>query len=153
MPAKTKEELKLENLLKKANRKIDKLKVKKLKKKTKKQLKKELWALISPIIRNKSAKCYTCDKPLPIFADRSAGHLFSKGGHPATAFDLDNLRVQGDCCNLYKSGNCAVYSFRLIEEIGIERFNALALRAGQAKRWTTLELEALIAKYKDSLAI
>ena len=166
MATKTKAEIKLESVQKKAAKKLAtqerifarKLasslnKVTKLKakdnKKTKKQLKKILWDLVAIPIRSKNFKCYTCDRPLD-FKDRSTGHLFTKGGHPATIFDPDNLRVQCTACNVWKSGNCAVYSYRLIQEIGLERYNALALRAGQAKKWTREELERIIKEFELS---
>ncbi len=113
-----------------------------------KQLMNRLWKLISPIVRNKSDTCYTCDKYLE-FKKRSAGHFWTKKGHPAVRFDLDNLRVQCDDCNRWKSGNCAEYGYRLRKELGEERYEALYLKKGQKKKWTLLELEELITYFSS----
>lgn len=106
-------------------------------------LKKKLWKITSKIVRQGVVRCYTCPKPLT-FKGAHAGHFFTKGGHPATAFDLENLRPQCPGCNLFKSGNLAIYATKLLAEYGKDKFMLLAFRANQVKKWDRAELEQLI---------
>lgn len=107
----------------------------------------KLWKLISPIVRTQRSACYTCDTELE-FSKRSAGHFWTKKGHPSVRFDFDNLRTQCDDCNRFKSGNCSEYAVRLLDELGYDRFQALRLKAGQSKVWQRQELEDMIEIYK-----
>jgi len=127
-------------------------KIKKLKSKVPlRLLKKQLWAITSKIVRSKSAKCFTCDKPLPKFSDRQAAHFWTNGGHPATRYDFRNLRVCCVGCNTFKSGNLAEYSVRLLQELGEPEFNRLASLARTEKKWSREELEKLIAERTEIL--
>jgi len=143
--------MKTEQKLEKAKLKIEKLKLKlKTKKHTRKELKNKLWIITSKLIRLSYISCYTCDKSLS-WEDRQAGHFWSRGGHPATYFDLDNIRTQCVGCNNWKSGNLAEYSVRLRREIGEIRFHNLELRAHRNKKFTPQELEELIRVYQSLL--
>jgi DNA-directed RNA polymerase subunit N (RpoN/RPB10) len=124
-----------------------------MKKKTPtKTLKAKLWTLTSKLVRLQSDRCYTCGKYIPDYRDRDAGHLWSKGGHSAVRFDLDNIRVQCFSCNRYKSGNVAEYAVRLQKEIGAERFEKLYQSAHVSRpKWQREELENLIAEREKLL--
>lgn len=115
------------------------------------KLKARLWAVTSLIVRNRSNKCYTCDTPIPDIRDRHAGHYWTKGGHPATCFDFDNLRVQCVSCNLWNSGNLAEYATRLIRELGQEKYDNLYTKAHQTKKWDRAEMQQLITEYREIL--
>jgi hypothetical protein len=117
-----------------------------------KSLKDKLWKLTSQIVRLQSDSCYTCGKLIPDFRQRAAGHFWSKGGHGATRFHLDNLRVQCFGCNSFKSGNLAEYSSRLLKEIGQERFDELYRLAHLTRpSWKRDELENLITEREELL--
>ena len=122
--------------------------MKKPKKTTKKQLKNKLWKLVSLYVRSKSPYCYTCGKFIPEMKNRHAGHFWSKGGHEATRFDLENVRTQCVNCNLFQSGYLAMFSVKLLQEIGEQRFMKLKRRANTSVKWDTLELEKEIEKMK-----
>lgn len=66
----------------------------------------------------------------------------------ATRFDLANLRVQGACCNIFRNGNYAEFSARLIKEIGLKKFNALIEKGRSIKQWDVKSLQEEIAKYE-----
>lgn len=117
-----------------------------------KTLKDTLWKLTSQYVRSQSNRCFTCDDVIPDFTKRSAGHFWSKGGHGATRFDLDNLRVQCVSCNNFKGGNLSEYAVRLRRDIGDERFDALDQKAHTTKTsWKRDELEQLIEERKSLL--
>jgi hypothetical protein len=131
------------------NKFATKLEKAKPKKKTQlKTLKDTLWKLISTKVRNSSDRCYTCDKPLD-YRDRSTCHFWSRGGHGATRFDEDNLRVGCNTCNTFKSGNLAEYATRLLGEIGQERYGQLYERAHKEHRFSSEEISELIKKHEN----
>lgn len=106
-------------------------------------LQKKLWKMISSEVRNSSSKCYTCDVKLE-YSKRSVGHFWPKGSHGAVKFDIDNLRVQCNTCNSFKSGNLAEYGYRLMDEIGIDDYRNLYKKAHTKKRDTKDGLKKLI---------
>ena len=110
-----------------------------------KQIRKELWKYTSLIVRHGATQCFTCGKVKKL----SAGHFWSKGGHPATAFDFANLRPQCDGCNLFNHGALADYAVRLRAEIGDEAFEELNKRAHSGHKWNRADLEDMLAKRKQ----
>ena len=112
---------------------------------SKKELHKKLWKITSQLVRSQSCYCYTCGNCIPEIGKRHTGHFWTKGGHQASKYELDNLRVQCDSCNRWKGGNLAEYSARLLNEIGSERIEALYKLAHTTKTvWTYEELELMI---------
>ena len=95
--------------------------------------------------RDKNLGCISCGtKKWGIKYD--AGHFFSVGGFSSVRFDEDNVHKQcSNNCNIHLSANIHEYRPRLIEKIGIERFEALEYRA----RNTTLKLS--IPEIKDKI--
>ena len=130
---------------------MKKTKLKKVSQREVPKLKRKLWTLVSLHIRQKYAdengvaKCYTCGQEYHWKA-LQAGHFISRT-HSSTLFDLENLRPQCFACNIWKRGNAAEYSARLIEEIGLEKFKALIARGREIKQWTAQELQELIEKF------
>lgn len=123
--------------LKKKINKLEKKITKNNEKRDTKAIKKELWKVTSAIVRAASSNCYTCDKYIPDISKRHAGHFWTKGGHPRTYYDMDNIRVQCYSCNVCKSGNLAEYGSRLRREIGSGSFDALELRAHSKDKLST----------------
>src|SRR3990167_8530972 len=133
-----------ERKLETAKRQLLKIKAEK-KEKSIKQLKKQLWKLVSEKVRLSSSYCYTCGKKLP-YEQRNAGHFWPKGSHPATAFNLNNLRVQCRPCNHFKSGNLAKYSYRLLQELGQLQFIVLGSLAHSPHKWDKNKLLTRISE-------
>jgi len=115
----------------------------KVKKPTLKQLRDKLWKLVSLYVRTKETNCYTCLKYLEL-KQRSAGHFWTKKGHPYVRFDLMNVHTQCLTCNSFQSGNLANYVTRLIKDYGLPAYNELTLRAKSGQRFRRDELEAKI---------
>ena len=98
-------------------------------------------------LRDKNKPCISCKKPLKSKFD--AGHFFSVGGYPNVRFDLDNVHGQCVYCNQYYHGNIHEFKKGIIERIGVERFEALEIRAKQTVTKLSIEeIKEKIAYYK-----
>lgn len=139
-----------EQIVLRAKTRLEKVKAQK-KQRSKKHLKDELWRITSRIVRYQSNICYSCEVYLPDFRLRNTGHFWSQGGHGAARYHWDNLRVQCVNCNNWKSGNLAEYGWRLLQEIGQQRFDDLRLLAKTTHAWGRLELEKMIEERKELL--
>jgi len=87
----------------------------------------ELQALVNQYVRLRDASegCISCDKPFNWGGQYHAGHYFSRGHSSALRFNLSNLHKQCSVCNNHLSGNIGEYTPRLIEKIGIDKFEWL----------------------------
>ncbi len=80
-------------------------------------------------LRDRDQPCISCGTTRTDIK-YDAGHFWATGGFPNVRFDEDNCHKQcSNNCNFKKSGNINEYRPRLIEKIGIERFDALEFRA------------------------
>ena len=124
--------------------------------KDRKILKDKAWDTYSIYIRKRdSGKCITCDKRIWdeeigewTIKGMQAGHFF----HGVLDFDEDNVNCQCQQCNHFKSGNGAIYSVKLIEKIGKERFDELnkkRLVALKGELKSAEEYEEIIRKYTE----
>lgn len=66
----------------------------------------------------------------------------------ATRFDEDNAHAECRACNRFKADHMIGYRENLITKIGQQRFDKLAWKAGQTKKWTDFELIELTKYYK-----
>lgn len=100
--------------------------------------------------RDKGLGCISCGTK-KLGTQYAAGHFFSRGAFPSVRFDEDNVHLQcNNFCNKYLSGNITEYRPRLIEKIGIERFNALEFRArNETLKLSIPEIQDLIKVYKQ----
>jgi ribulose bisphosphate carboxylase small subunit len=95
------------------------------------KLKKEALDLYAKIVKLRAyadgkLKCYTCDKELTLnTTDCQLGHYLSRGAYPGLTFHPDNSRVQDVRCNVWLHGNTVEFRHRLIQELGVERVEAL----------------------------
>ena len=119
----------------------------------KKKLKAKAWTVFSIWIRNRDKICVACGARM---WDSELGEYSIKGLHAGhfhhNVLDFDEENINAECvqCNTYNAGNLAPYSVYLVNKIGIERFNALGLRAKQALRGELMEIQDyqnIIAKY------
>lgn len=95
--------------------------------------------------RDKNLGCISCQGPV-----EQAGHYFSQGHHSALRFSEMNTNGQCIKCNMYLSGNLIKYRQGLVKRYGAEKVEQLELNADLRKawKWSRIELEQLIAKYK-----
>lgn len=83
----------------------------------------------------------------------AAGHFWSVGGFPNVRFDEDNVHSQcNKYCNMHLSANIHGYRPRLIQKIGIERFEALERRARSSTLKLSIpEIQEKIKEYKEKI--
>ena len=92
------------------------------------------------IVLRDHGECYTCDSP-----GNQAGHHF----HGKLDFSPYNLHCQCARCNLYLSGNQTEYTYRLMNELGQERYDALKRESNIPRRYTREELNGYIEYYQN----
>ena len=73
----------------------------------KKELVYRLDRLVSLLVRHRETRCFTCGKKLR-FESRQAGHYNSRTIR-ATRWDLENVHVQCNRCNVTLGGNLSRY--------------------------------------------
>lgn len=113
-------------------------------------LKQKLQKLVNQYVRlrDQGQPCISCQRSVKKV---HAGHLYSVGKFPELRFDLDNINVQCEQCNLYLHGNGAFYLPNLVKKIGEERVNALKSRAGIPKNYLKSDLLELINEFKTRI--
>jgi len=121
------------------------------------RLKKRCLDLYSELVKLRAASdgklyCYTCSKPLQLnSSDCQLGHFLSRGAYPGLTFHPDNSRIQDFHCNIGLKGNTVEFRIRLVEEIGIERVEALeSIRHTQVK-WSRSELHDMIDNFSSEI--
>lgn len=91
-------------------------------------------------------RCISCGEIKP-FSKADCGHYWSRR-HMATRFDEDNAHAECSSCNRFKSDHLIGYQTNLKAKIGQQRFEKLAWKSCQAKKWTDFELIELTKYYK-----
>lgn len=93
-----------------------------------------------------SFRCISCGQIKP-YEQADCGHFHSRR-HMATRFDEDNAHAECRACNRFSADHLIQYEKNLKAKIGQLRFDKLAWRASQAKKWTDFELIELTKYYK-----
>lgn len=113
-----------------------------------------LQVTFNTFIRTRDAKepCISCGTTKQNIK-YDAGHFFSVGAFPAVRFDEDNVwRQCSNNCNIHLSANIVNYRPRLIEKVGIERFEALEYRARNTNLKLSIpEIKEKIKYYKQKI--
>ena len=98
--------------------------------------------------RDEGKQCISCDS----YNTAHASHYFNVGHYPTMRFNELNCHASCMRCNTYLHGNLLEYQPRLIQRIGMDKYNNLMLLKGFDKRanrkWNRLELIELLEKYK-----
>lgn len=76
----------------------------------------------------------------------NAGHYRSVGSCPELRFNEDNVHLQCEQCNNFKSGNIRKYRTGLIEKIGLERVEFLE-GPHDAKHYSIEEIKSINRRY------
>lgn len=104
-------------------------------------------------LRDKGKHCISCGTPHK--DDFDAGHFYPGGKFTALKFDLDNIHAQCIQCNRYKEGEFEMYSLRLPNRIGVQRYQELVKRADMSiktvKKWNRDELKIIIKDVKEKI--
>ena len=127
------------------------------KKKSLSKLKEEAWSLFSARLKQRYAdddgnvRCFTCGAIMKLNTTNcQGGHYLSRGGYPGLTFHPDNSRPQCYRCNVHLKGNTVEFRIRLIEEIGLERVEALEAQRHNQVKLTRSDYEKMIEELKNN---
>ncbi len=94
---------------------------------------------------NGYAKCISCGE-YDHWTDMDCGHYIDRK-HMSTRFDEENCNAQCRVCNRLQDGNLEGY----LKAIGTSLAEDLVRRKYQVQKYNTIDLRALIDKYKKQL--
>jgi hypothetical protein len=94
--------------------------------------------------RDKDNGCISCPAPVD-----HAGHYLSAGHHGHLRFN--EMNVNGQClrCNNFLHGNLINYRQGLVKKYGEQKVLILESMAHGVKKWSRVELIAIIEHYKN----
>lgn len=122
------------------------------KKKTISRLKKDLDKYFSLYIRHRDqGVCFTCGVKRDI-KEMQNGHFFSRS-YMSLRYNEKNCNTQCMPCNVFKNGNMAIYSIRLVQKYGNEVLSELEKEARSIRKFTRADYEELILFYKTQLPV
>jgi hypothetical protein len=95
--------------------------------------------------RDKELGCISCGAEV-----EQAGHYHSQGHHSALRFNSINTNGQCRRCNMFLHGNLIKYRQGLVDRYGEMVVLDLedSANKNRLKKWSRLELEEIITKYK-----
>ena len=120
---------------------------------TKSKAKKKAWAMFSKYIRLSHADryglviCYTCGTRME-WKYAQAGHAIP-GRNNAVLFMSEIVRPQCIACNIFRSGNLAIFTKKLIDELGLEKYDELEALSRQIVQYKTQDYLDIEKKYKE----
>ncbi len=94
-------------------------------------------------------QCYTCGR-WKLWKETQAGHGFSGRGN-AILFEEDIIRPQCFGCNCCSSGKLDIFTYKLREELGVERFEELWQLRNIQRKFTIPELMEMVEIYKQKI--
>jgi len=118
-----------------------------------KELKPKLWKVFSKFIRLRDGcNCYTCSSRNIPMAKCHAGHFHPKSTTGVLLyFEEKNVHAQCISCNMYKSGNLAIYSLRLEQDYGMGILQELDAIKNKIFKPTPDWYEEKIAYYEEKV--
>lgn len=117
-------------------------------------LEKKLDTVFSKWVRFSNApkgycKCVSCGKiDVPEMMD--AGHYVGRS-HRCTRWDEKNVAPQCRKCNRFLEGNKDSYAVFLVRKFGADILEELEKKKNSVCKFSTIELETMIADYKERL--
>lgn len=126
-----------------------------MKAKTKTYWKKKAWKAFSEYIRQRYAPddgmvvCYTCGK-VDHWKKMQAGHAIG-GRNNAVLFNEDLVRPQCVGCNVFGRGKYAIFTRKLIDELGMEKYDQLVTESQKLVQYKSSDYMEIEDKYKEKL--
>ena len=116
----------------------------------KKKAKEKAWATFSKYIRLKSSRngyatCYTCGI-VKHWKELQAGHGI--GGRNNSVLFLEEI-VKPQCvgCNVFGRGKYAVFTRKLIDELGLEEYDRIVTESNQVRKYSEMELKEMESQW------
>lgn len=129
----------------------------KRKKPTLKQAKKKAWDMFSKYIRRSftrvsdgTAVCYTCGS-LRRWEEMDAGHGIP-GRNNAVLFMEEVVKPQCQQCNRFKHGRLEIFTVKLIDELGRQKYDKLVILSNQIVQYKVNDYLEIYDKYHHKLA-
>lgn len=125
-----------------------------MKKVSKTTAKRKAWSAFSKYIRQKYADdsgmvaCYTCGNKLH-WKEAQAGHGIG-GRNNAILFNEDLVRVQDVGCNVFGRGKYAIFTRKLIDELGLEKYDELVSLSQTVVQYKTTDYQEIEKKYLEA---
>ena len=102
--------------------------------------------------REGKLRCYTCGAELTLGTTNcQLGHFLPRGAYPGLTFHPNNSRPQCMRCNCFLHGATFEFRDRLIDEIGIERVEALEMQRHTQVKWSRTDLHLMIDMYSAEI--
>ena len=122
----------------------------KLRLKSRREWLKDAQIVVNKFVRKRDdgKPCISCGRHHE--GQHHAGHYLSVGAHPALRFEMENIHLQCQPCNVHLSGNILNYRKGLIDKIGISRVEWLE-GSHAPKKYTIQDLQEIISIYKNKL--
>ena len=133
----------------------NKVKFPKKKVKSKSYWKGKAWAMFSKYIRSSRDSgdgiiaCYTCGN-LDHWKRLQAGHGIP-GRNNAVLFMEDVCKPQDIQCNIFKRGNLAIFTRKLIGELGLKEYDRIAKLAKEIVQYKSNDYRAIYEEYKEKV--
>lgn len=116
-------------------------------------IKKKAWAIFSKYIRlsnadkNGMVKCYTCTT-VKHWKEMQAGHGI--GGRGNAVLFLEKI-VKPQCvgCNMFAHGRYAVFTRKLIDELGMKEYDRVVQESNIARKYTAEDYQRIHDKYES----
>jgi len=97
-------------------------------------------------LRDKDELCIACGQH---HEDYDAGHYVPQGPSSFLRFHEMNCHKEGKSCNAFDKFHLVGYRKNLNKKIGLENVEWLEENRRTVKRWSRIELEEIIKKYKS----
>ena len=98
--------------------------------------------------RDEGNPCISCGRSTGCKVN--AGHYRSVGACPELRFEEDNVHLQCEHCNCFRSGNAIDYRIGLIRKIGVERVEWLE-GPHEPKKYTVEQIKEIKEAYRRKL--
>lgn len=96
-------------------------------------------------------QCYTCGKILAITKEGlHAGHGIA-GRNNAILYMEEITKPQCMGCNVYGRGQYAIFTRKLIEELGMDRYDEIVKLSGKSVKYKIYDYQEIEAKYIELL--
>lgn len=115
-------------------------------KSNRKRLIKLLDEAVSQLVIARDKKCVQCGSKEKL----TCGHLFSRGTY-STRWDLLNCNCQCWACNFGHTYDTSKYTKWFLDKYGQEVWDALYLRFHTPRKWTDVDMEAMLSGIRDDL--
>ena len=110
-----------------------------------------IWIRMSNANGDENLECYTCGV-IKRWQDMDAGHGIA-GRNNAVLFLEALVKPQCQQCNRFKHGRLEIFTRKLIEEMGLEIYDGLAIEARRIVQYKSSDYQEIYEKYKEKLTL